>query len=188
MGADETPRRPKRSARARIMDLLARRNHSAHELRERLADDYPSEEIEAAIQLARESRWLLPDDEIAEGVARSLDRRKKGHRFISQYLKGKGLPSLPIDVENEINKAVELIQQRLQRPARINGRPFDRDQARRFLANRGFDDATIRKALDLTGVPAPRPLTRNGKSANLKKRGFSRRSFEAPEDECDPES
>ena len=127
------------------MDLLARRNYSERELRTKLAkhaDGYSSSAIDAAILAAREDKWLLPDAELSEQVAATLARKKKGHRYINQYLKLKGLPPVTHDAETEFEKGRALLE------AKLSGTgEKDRAKARRLLANRGFAIETIQRLL-----------------------------------------
>jgi regulatory protein len=127
------------------MDLLARRNHSELELRRKLADDYAADDITDAIRIAQESGWMPPAEEIAERVAVELGRKKKGHRFINQFLRNKGLPPVAKDVDAEVEKALAIVHAKMKSDG-----PFDRTEQmkiRRLLANRGFDDDTIRRVI-----------------------------------------
>jgi len=143
------------------MDLLARRNYSPLEIRRKLADDYPSEEIEAAIAFARESKWLPADEELAERTAVALGRKKKGHRFINQYLKSKGLPPVAKNRDHELENALALVRSKLARQL-ASGVSCDYEfqkKIQRLLANRGFDDETARAvikaiAVEMTTEPA----------------------------------
>lgn len=141
--------RPRKTARNRVMDLLARRNHSELELRQKLQDDYPTAEIDAAIEFARESKWLLPADELSERVAGSLGRKRKGHRYISQFLKKKGLPPVAKDLDAEIEKGRDIVRTKMARKLASEGHIDYEDTKKvyRLLANRGFDDETIRRVI-----------------------------------------
>ncbi len=142
-----------RTARSHLMNLLARRNYSPLEIRKKFADLYPSEETEAAIAFARESRWLLPDEELSARTAAALGRKRKGHRFVNQYLKTKGLPPVPKNPDEEIANGVYLVQSKLARllaSELVSDYEFQREfqgKVQRLLANRGFDDETIRAVI-----------------------------------------
>lgn len=144
-GDESMDARPKRSARARVMDLLARRNYSALELKKKLKDDYDQDELDAALEFARESKWLLPEKELSERVASTLGRKRKGHRFINQYLKAKGLPPVARNSDEEFDKARAIVQSKLKRSP--NGEE-DRGKIQRLLINRGYDSDTIRRVLE----------------------------------------
>lgn len=131
------------------MDMLARRGHSELELRQKLSRDYEPAEIDAAIQFAKESKWMTEPEELSERVSMELGRKKKGHRFINQFLKNNGLPPVSKDLDEEVRKAREIIDAKMARKL-AKGIPFDYEEKmklHRTLANRGFDDETIRQAL-----------------------------------------
>jgi regulatory protein len=144
------------SARNKVMDYLARRNHSELELRTKLSRDYPQPEIDSAIAFAIESKWLLPPAELSDLVSISLSRKCKGHRFINQYLKLKGLPSVKRELEIEIEKGTQLVRSKLGTKLDVStGRRLEftvQKKVFRLLANRGFDDESIREIIkSLTG-------------------------------------
>jgi regulatory protein len=142
---DEKPRRPRKKAREKVMDLLARRDHSELELKRKLSAHYSQDEIADAIEYAKENKWMKAPQELAETVARQLGRRGKGAQYIRRYLQSRGLPGVSKDVEEEHRKALEFIEMKLDRTP-----PFAYDeQAKiaRLLKNRGYDDATIRKVI-----------------------------------------
>lgn len=85
----ELERRPRKSAYNKMMDYLARRGFSEFELRQKLLQDYPEDDVNDAVARAREAGWILPPEEMAERVALELGRKRKGHRFINQFLKSK---------------------------------------------------------------------------------------------------
>jgi regulatory protein len=170
MNERRQPGRPRKSATEKIMDLLAKRNHSELELRQKLsrsctlsdAPAYSEAEIEQAIAFARDNNWMLPPEEIAERTAIELGRKRKGHRFINQFLKTKGLPPVTRDADEEFRKALDVVDSKLgpswhlDRTENGEGQPLlDYDAKKkinqkiyRLLANRGFDDETIRRVLD----------------------------------------
>jgi len=137
------------------MDLIARRDHSELELRHKLAQyEYTESEIDDAIAFAKANRWLAPPEELAKRVASRLDNKRKGHRYIELYLRSKGLPPVEKDSENEISKGRALVyskigaqlREALDSQGRIDYE--SRKKIHRLLANRGFDDDTIRQVID----------------------------------------
>jgi regulatory protein len=146
----EPRRQGKKSARQKVMDLLAKRDHSEYELRKKLADDYPLHEIDEAIELARESRWLAPPEELSERAARALGRKRKSHRYINQFLTARGLPHVGRELDVETEKGVALVRARLRNLSSLDRQALfeARLKARRLLTNRGFDGETIRRVLD----------------------------------------
>lgn len=152
---------PQKSARNKVMDLLARRNYSELELQRKLAANYPDDEIQNAINFARESNWILPAAQMSESVATSLMRKKKGHRYINQYLKTKGLPPIKKDSTTEIQNGIHLVKMKLAKllfksEDSVTSEQFDKinqwqiefkAKAQRLLANRGYDNETIRQVI-----------------------------------------
>lgn len=135
------------SARRKIMDILARRDHSVVELRRKLAVyEYNSDEIEDAINFAEENNWLTPPTELTEQVTRSLSRKKKSARYIEQFLRDKGLPPAEIDPETELEKALEIVQAKLRKDSAFDYE--EKKKVHRLLTNRGFDSTTIRKVIE----------------------------------------
>jgi regulatory protein len=132
-------------ATTKIMDYLARRDHSEKELRKKLSEFYTAEEIHEAIEIAKDKKWLASTDSellaFSEKVAYALHRKKKGIIFINHYLREKGLPPVKRDEAIELEKAKKLLKIKkfeLQKA---------RDKAKRFLASRGFDFETIGKTI-----------------------------------------
>lgn len=147
---DHSPKKAHRekskpSANEKLMDYLARRNHSELELRQKLLKTFSQEEVERALQIARENRWLLPDTELSAQVANELHRKNKGLRFINQFLKTKGLPPVQKDSQEELRKAQSILKAKL---AKFQSFDYEvKKRAQRLLANRGFDEETIRAAI-----------------------------------------
>jgi regulatory protein len=157
----ERPRRERRkqaSAQDKMMDLLARRNHSELELRRKLSEIFPATEVDAAIKFALENNWMLPPDELSERLALELGRKRKGHRFIQKSLKEKGLPQTTVDRDEEYRKALEIVTSKLGNRhlyEEEDGVKLDYEAKKkvnqkiyRLLVNRGFEDETIRRILN----------------------------------------
>lgn len=145
------------------MDLLARRAHSELELRQKLSRSHVKDEVSDAIEFARANGWLTAPEELAERVSAELGRKRKGHLFIRQFLKAKGLPPVHKDLEEEIRKGHALLAAKLvDHRETIQSDPSDasdlfdhnhnherqqRRKIQRLLANRGFDDETIQEII-----------------------------------------
>ena len=125
----------------KAMDYLSRRDHSEKELIEKLLKFYPMEEIEKTLREVKDRGWLLPSEELSQKVAESLGRKFKGHLYINNYLRQKGLPPVPIDPEQEYEKALQLIESKLKDPNDIQ-------RLSSLLKNRGFDTQTISRMID----------------------------------------
>lgn len=131
------------------MDFLARRNHSELELRQKLSRTYHRDDVEDAIAFAKENNWMANPEELAGRVAIELGRKQKGHRYINQFLKQKGLPPVSKDSESELEKALEVIQSK--RRGRTDAITYEEQtKLYRWLSTRGFDEATIRQAISDT--------------------------------------
>jgi len=153
MNNSSPKRRPPMSARNKMMDLLARRDHSEKEIRQKLKIRFPVEEIDRAIEYGKKHKWL-PDSvedlqKLAEKIATVLQRRGKGRIYINQYLAKKGLPSVQMDAREELEKALSLVENKF---SDLEG--LDREQKAkkkekigRFLLARGFDMGTVRKVI-----------------------------------------
>lgn len=137
------------TAKSKLADLLARRDHSPLELRAKLAGRFPPEEIEEALAWA-ESRGWIPNDEVSYRefslkIGESYHRRNKGIRFINSKLYRLGLPEIPSDPGVELEKARRLVENKFTRKG-----PASRDlrvRVHRFLTSRGFEGEVIRAVL-----------------------------------------
>lgn len=129
------------------MDLLARRNLSATELRRKLAAyEFSDSEIDDAIELAERKKWISPPAELAEKVIQDLTRKKKSARYINHFLEDKGLPASEFDAEAEVEKALNIVQNKLTKEKGFNAE--EKQKILRLLTNRGFDSSTIRKVIE----------------------------------------
>lgn len=150
-----------RSTRAAALALLARRDHSLRELRERLGrQGHPPEAIEAAL-LELSARGWLDETRSARDLASSLTRsRGLGPARVRDTLARKRRLG-----EEAVGEAMRSLQDEgvdwLERAhAALRGRPRDpahRDRLLRFLLRRGFDADTARRAVreHLASEPDP---------------------------------
>ena len=141
----KTKFKPK-SINEKIMDYLARRDHSERELAQKLSRRYEAKEIEKAIEDVKERGWLLEPSVLAGKVAKQLSNKEKGHRFIQGYLRQKGLPNTEKDASLEEEKARSFIERKLKKEP-----PYtfaEKQKAAPMLMRRGFDQDTIRKVLN----------------------------------------
>ena len=133
-------KRPPVTAQNKLMDYLARRDHSEKELREKLSKNFEVEEIDRAIQTAKDSGWMADPQELAEKVRDSLSTKGKGAAYIRQYLIKKGLPTVSFDEDLELEKGRKLIAPLIQRGE-------DKPKLHRYLVNRGYEHSIIRKVI-----------------------------------------
>ena len=139
----------KKDILTKTMDYLSMRDHSKSELREKLRrKDYKDLEIEAALHIVEEKGWLLPPEELAEKVSLQLHLKKKSHSYIDQYLRSKELPSVAMNAELELEKALEITKSRFSTLS--NASDEDKKQIARILKTRGFDSETISRLIHET--------------------------------------
>lgn len=127
-------------ATQKIMDYLARRDHSVKELREKLSEKFSREEVEAALKCAEENQWIPDPSELSSKVAQRMHEKKKGFQLIQLYLAEKGLPPIERDEELELQKAEALISQ-------PSCKKWPYEKKFRKLNSRGFDHETIELVL-----------------------------------------
>ncbi len=134
-----------RSALDKLVSYLAIRDHSEQELMRKLAKNYSSDEIFQAIMFAREHKLMKTPEELSAQVYHELSRKNKGYLYIAKYLRAKGLPHHQIDREQELEKARKLVMNKLHiEGAQGSLAHEEKIKIYRLLANRGFDDQTIR--------------------------------------------
>lgn len=137
--------KPKATARNKMMDYLARRDHSVLEIRQKLKGKFEQTEIDAAIDYGKSHGWLpnsaAAELQLAEKAANELHRRKKGALYINNFLLKKGLPGVETDFSIEFNKALELVNNKLE--ITLECSRLERVQLKakigRFLSSRGFE-------------------------------------------------
>jgi regulatory protein len=147
---NDSPRpRARASARNKMMDILARRDHSEKELRKKLKDKFTTDEIDRAIEFGKEQGWIPDSAEsaqvLAEKTAATLRRKGKGPLYIKHYLHEKGLPPVSSDPSEDLEKARELAHNKFS-----DIKNMDRAQKAkvgRFLMSRGFSQSIARKVM-----------------------------------------
>ena len=143
----------KSTARNKMMDYLAVRDHSELELRKKLATKFERAEIDRAIEFAKENKWLpqTPQEEAAlsQRAAATLSRKKKGIGYINMFLQEIGLPQVSADPDLELAKAEQLVKNKLRSLNKNENADGLKVQLKisRFLQSRGFQHTTIREVL-----------------------------------------
>lgn len=134
------------SAFDKAVELLARRDHSELEIRQKLQQrEYSESEIDACCKKLEERRYLLPPSELSEKLLRLQLQRGKGARFIEAYLRKKGLPVVSIEEEVEVAAALDLLQRRAKS---LKDPSFkEKQKLFNFLANRGFRFGILNQVL-----------------------------------------
>jgi len=136
------PTRRRASARRTALDLLARREHSVQELREKLRlREFPEAEIEATLA-ALTADGLLSEERFLESFVGSHARRGHGPVWIRAALERQGIPG---EVIREALEAADVDWDAAAEAVRVKrfgpAVPTDfRERARqaRFLQYRGF--------------------------------------------------
>ena len=140
--------RPGRDAVQQAVSLLARREHSSRELRDKLrARSFSAEAVEVALATLREQD-LQSDHRFAQACARSLMDRGYGSLRVAGELRERGVSG---DIAREFEcSAREGDLQRacaaLRRKTRT--RTPARAQMLRFLGQRGYPGEVARRAAD----------------------------------------
>jgi SOS response regulatory protein OraA/RecX len=140
-----TERRPRLTLIDRIAWYLGRRDHSERELRTKLARFGSVAEIDAAIDQARDRRWLLPPEELAAKIVDRLRRRNKSGAYIRGYLAQRGLPAPSLPSESEAPPALALLVKKFV--AAGNWSWDDKRRAARYLVTRGFSNRVATEAV-----------------------------------------
>lgn len=150
MTDEKDPKKTKTLAKKKVMDLLARRDHSEKELRKKLKERFSDDEdgleaIDEAIEFAKDNRWLGEPIDLAHKMADLLHRRHKGIHYINNYLREKGLPNVDVDRELELEKALTIVKNKYDEDYDFSRE--DKARIGRLLASRGFDSETVRKVI-----------------------------------------
>jgi regulatory protein len=146
-------KRPPATARNKMMDLLARRDHSEKELRQKLKLRFSAEEIDAAIEYGKTHGWVPSSEEgqalLAEKNAAVLHRKSKGIQYINHQLRKKGLPPVESDPALELEKALALVKNKYSVNSDLSHEEKAKLKAKmgRFLVSRGFDLETVTQTI-----------------------------------------
>lgn len=150
MSREKDPLKIRQAAKRKVMDIIARRDHSEKELRKKLRDKFGDEEeadevIDDAIAFAKDNNWLGDPAALAYRLADMLHRRNKGIYYINNYLKEKGLPSVETDRHLELEKALSIVKNKYDEDHKYSRE--EKAKVGRLLASRGFDSETVRKVI-----------------------------------------
>ncbi len=141
-------------ARERAIRLLARREHSAAELRIKLRQRAVDAGVIDHVLAGLESENLLSDERFAEEFVRSRRGGRYGPVRIRAELGQRGVDEAIADALLRDDEADYLAQAVALRSKRFGDTPptdvRERQRQYRYLANRGFTTDQIRHALGLT--------------------------------------
>lgn len=126
------------------VSLLARREHSSRELRDKLrARSFPAEAVEAALASLRQQN-LQSDRRFAEACTRSLMERGYGSLRVANELRTHGVPE---GIARELESSAR--REDLERAcAALRRKTRTRPQMLRFLNQRGYPAEVARRAAD----------------------------------------
>jgi regulatory protein len=138
---------PQTSIRKKAMDLLARREHSEQELRQKLRSrEYAADTIDQVLQELKSDR-LLSDERFTEAYVNHRFNAGVGPLKIRYELRQKGISDLLVD------EFLELLSDRwdqlmVQQRERKYGKTIpagyaERMKQARFLQNRGFSPESV---------------------------------------------
>jgi regulatory protein len=152
-GDSDSPRR-RRSARHAAMDLLARREHSRAELRDKLAArDYEAEEIDAALDrltgegLANDGRFVTAY--VASRIRRGYGPIRIRAELVERRVAAELIASALAEIDDWAARARDVRERRFGPAAPADF--AERAKQSRFLESRGYSADQIRAALK----PAP---------------------------------
>ncbi len=142
-----------RTARDQILSILSRQAYSMQELHEKLTKkDFPPEEIQDALQWARDHHYIN-DDDVQAAIFREATRKGRGPHWIHEKLRARGLnPDISEEKDLELSElsskiALSRIQQKFGDPALLDKRAQSR--AWHFLLRQGFEQDVASKLLGL---------------------------------------
>ncbi len=156
-GAGEGEEAPKRSARDKALDLLARRPHFRRELERKLSSrGYEAADVAAALDQLTSERLIDDASTAADFVDVKLRRGGVGARKLSADLAGRGVASATVaEAVKQLSPEEEFEQARAaaQRWLRTRALADDRDRAAlgRFLERRGFPSQIVYRILRESG-------------------------------------
>ena len=139
-------------AKKKLMDFVARRDHTEKELAKKLARYCDAETIQKTLDWATKQNWLASPEKLRTQFVTQLERRGKGIRQINQKLKELGLDSVKSDKNSELKKAKKLVLTKWSIDC-FRGLDYKeiqklKAQISRFLISRGYESDTINLILN----------------------------------------
>ncbi len=126
-------------AKAEVFKLLSRRDYSEKEIREKLLKKGFSEEIvERVVEYIKEEGYIN-DRELGERLKELAIERGKSKLYLKKKLYQKGISSIEISYEEELEAAVNLLKKKYKKEK-------DYRKVLKFLINRGFSYSVASEA------------------------------------------
>ena len=138
-------------AKKKLMDLLAIREHSDLELREKLTPFCNPETVAHAVSWANQQSWRTSPEKLKNQLADKLSRQGKGIKNINQKLNIMGLEPVKSEFEVEYKKAKKLVLSKWA-SADFNDKGHHeahelKTKIMRYLVARGFELSVINSIL-----------------------------------------
>ena len=130
----------------KLANYLSKRVHSEKELKDKLLKKFSPEMVEEAFKEAMKRGWIESEEEISLRVTTSLNQKNKSHRYISQYLKNKGLVPPEFEKEEEKRKA-SLIFSKKKRLLKPGDEKKNIYKIKTYLLNQGFNLDIVEEVL-----------------------------------------
>lgn len=134
-------------AKKKLMDFIARRDHTEKELRKKLSLRCEPDVVDKTLAWAQEQNWLAAPEKLKTQFAEQLGRRGKGIRKINQKLKELGLETVKPNKASELEKARKLVLAKWSSDDFVD---LDFKEAQklkakimRFLITRGYESDVI---------------------------------------------
>ena len=144
MAARETKTNDLAKALDSLARHLARRDHSRHELLQKLQRRFDPEISALAIATAEQRGWLGDEHAIAGRLAEALARKHKSQKYIEAQLRRRRLPVPAVSGDSELTKVKDLLRKKFgERTLTL----AEKAKAFRYLRLRGFADRWIRKGI-----------------------------------------
>jgi regulatory protein len=149
---DDTDKGREAEIKAACLRLLARREHSQHELLDKLQlKGYSKPECQAVIGLLAQDNWQN-DVRYAENYARSCMQRGYGPVYIKHQLRQQGIEAIDLDsiVQQTADSWASLLEHVYRK--KYGSKPItdnsDKAKRQRFLLQRGFSQALVSSVLN----------------------------------------
>jgi len=137
-------------AKFRIMELMSTRDHTLKEIQNKIRPRCDDSIFNQAIEWLSSQTWLPEESQIQEQVIHALGQRKKGQNYINRKLNQMGLKSVQLNIESELKKALDCIQNKWDKEDldHLDFKEKQKAKAKviRFLAGRGFNLNVASKA------------------------------------------
>lgn len=136
----------------KILRLLARRDHSIVELRQKLlrTDLFDEAAFDQLIEKFGELGFLANEENLAEQWIAKWKAEGRGAYWMRAKLKIKGLPDTAVRDDDEEAVAVKYLQKRLKERKLRDIPRQERDKIGRSMLNRGFSRSTVASVMRLS--------------------------------------